>query len=243
MTLPLKQIAASLTLALLTSLAAYAQQPTPRTLILIDPAHGGPDPGAKLADTLSEKSFTLAFGTRLRAILTTSGFSVISTHEADPTVTFTTDQRAEIANHAHPIACLILHATDSGNGIHLITSELPPPDDTYDPDAHRPIPWNTAQAASIPQSLALANQIGLALNHTKLPVLITRASIRPLDNLTCPAIAIEIAPLTRDDDTTPVTDANYEQQIAQAIAAGLTSWRSRQLATGAGAAAAPGATR
>jgi N-acetylmuramoyl-L-alanine amidase len=233
LTLPLKQIVARLTLVLLTSVAAVAQQPTPRTLILIDPAHGGPDPGAKLTDTLSEKSFTMAFGARLRAILTTSGFSVISTHESDPTVTFTTDQRAEIANHAHPTACLVLHATDSGNGVHIISSELPPPDDSYDPDAHHPIPWNTAQAASIPQSLALANQIGVALNHVKLPVLVTRASIRPLDNLTCPAIAIEIAPLTHDDDTTPVTDANYQQQIAQAIAAGLNSWRSHQLTAGA----------
>jgi N-acetylmuramoyl-L-alanine amidase len=243
LTLPLKQIAARLTLVLLTSLAATAQQPTPRTVILLDPAHGGPDPGAKLADNVTEKSLTLAFAARLRALLSTSGFTIMSTHEADPAVTFTTDQRAEIANHAHPAACLILHATDSGNGIHIITSELQPHDNSYDPDSHHPIPWNTAQSASIPQSLALANQIGVALIRSKLPVLVTRASIRPLDNLTCPAIAIEIAPLTRDDDTTPVTDANYQQQIAQAISAGLTSWRTRQLATGAGAAAANGATR
>jgi N-acetylmuramoyl-L-alanine amidase len=232
LTLPLKHIAASLTLVLLTSLAATAQQSTPRTVILLDPAHGGPDPGAKLADNVTEKSLTMAFAARLRALLSTSGFAVMSTHESDPTVTFTTDQRAEIANHAHPTACLILHATDSGNGIHIITSELPPPDNSYDPDAHRPIPWNTAQSASITQSLALANQIGVNLIRSKLPVLVTRASIRPLDNLTCPAVAVEIAPLTRDDDTTPVTDANYQQQIAQAISAALTSWRARQLAAG-----------
>jgi N-acetylmuramoyl-L-alanine amidase len=238
LTLLTKNIVACLFVALLTGVT-LAQQPTPRTVIFLDPAHGGPDPGAKLADNVTEKSLTMAFAARLRALLSTSGFAVMSTHEADPTVTFTTDQRAEIANHAHPTACLILHGTDSGNGIHLITSELPPPDDTDDPDAHRPTPWNTAQAASIPQSLALANQIGLALIHNKLPVLVTRASIRPLDNLTCPAIAIEIAPLTHDDDTTPVTDANYQQQVAQAIAAGLSSWRSRQLAAGA----ATGATR
>ena len=238
MTLPLKQIAARLTLVLLTSLAASAQQPTPRTIILLDPAHGGPDPGAKLADNVTEKSLTLAFAARLRALLSTSGFTIMSTHEADPAVTFTTDQRAEIANHAHPTACLILHATDSGNGIHIITSELQPHDNSYDPDSHHPIPWNTAQSASIPQSLALANQIGVALIRSKLPVLVTRASIRPLDNLTCPAIAIEIAPLTRDDDTTPVTDANYEQQIAQAISTALTSWRARQLAAGTASGAA-----
>jgi N-acetylmuramoyl-L-alanine amidase len=222
--------AARLTLAILTSLlpiATFAQQPTPRIVILLDPAHGGPDPGAHLPNNLVEKDLTLAFATRLRSLLSASGFTIISTRDADPAVPFTTDQRAEIANHAHPTACLILHASDSGNGIHIITSALPPPNDFDEP--HATIPWNTAQAASIPQSLSLANEIGLALQHARLPVILSRASLRPLDNLTCPAIAIEIAPLTpADSDPTPITDATYQQNIAKAIAAALTSWRSHQ---------------
>ncbi|WP_174243133.1 N-acetylmuramoyl-L-alanine amidase, partial [Granulicella sp. L60] len=149
MILPTQQIAARLALTLLISLTVSpplpAQQPTPRTTILLDPAHGGPDPGAHLTDQLPEKSFTLAFATRLRAILSISGFAVISTRDADPTVPFTTDQRADIANHAHPTACLILHATSSGSGVHIITSTLTPPDDPDSP--HAAIPWDTAQAA------------------------------------------------------------------------------------------------
>jgi N-acetylmuramoyl-L-alanine amidase len=223
-----QQIAA--TLAILTSLlplAAPAQQPTPRTIILLDPAHGGPDPGARLPNNILEKDLTLAFGARLRALLFTSGFAVISTHEIDPAVPFPTDQRAEIANHAHPTACLILHATASGAGIHVVTSALAP-NELADP--HAPIPWNTAQAASIPQSLNLANEIGLALERAKIPVILSRAALRPLDNLTCPAVAIEIAPLNPGtSETTPVTDANYQQNIAKAITAAIASWRSRAL--------------
>ena len=227
MTPPAKPIAARLLLALLTSLAASlsAQQPIPRTVIFLDPAHGGSDSGARLTDNLPEKSLTLSFAARLRAALSTSGFSVIATRDSDPSATLTTDQRAEIANHSHPTACLVLHATAGGNGIHIITSDLAPPDDS-DTDTRHPIPWDTAQSASISQSIVLANTLGLALLHARLPVLLTRASLRPLDNLTCPAIAIEIAPLTpADGDTTPVNDANYQQQIAQAIATGLTTWR------------------
>ncbi|NYF90506.1 N-acetylmuramoyl-L-alanine amidase [Tunturiibacter empetritectus] len=231
MTYPLKQFAARLALVLLASLApltAQTPQPIPRTTIFLDPAHGGTDSGARLTDNLPEKSLTLAFATRLRALLSTSGFSVIATRDTDPTVPFTTDQRAEIANHSHPTACLVLHATASGNGVHIITSDVPPPDDA-DTETHHAIPWDTAQSASIPQSLALANSLGLALLHSRLPVLLTRASLRPLDNLTCPAVAIEIAPLTpTDGDPTPVSDANYQQQIAQAIATGLTTWRRNQ---------------
>jgi N-acetylmuramoyl-L-alanine amidase len=237
LTLLPRHIAARLTLAILTSLlpiAVSAQQPPTRTIILLDPAHGGPDTGAHLPNNLLEKDLTLAFAARLRAALVTSGFTIISTRDADPATPFTTDQRAEIANHAHPAACLVLHVTDSGNGIHVVTSTLDTPSDPEEP--HPAIPWNTAQSAFVSQSLSLANEIGLALQQARLPVILSRASIRPLDNLTCPAIAIEIAPLTpADSDRTPLTDANYQQNIARTIAAGLTAWRSHQIAATAGA--------
>jgi N-acetylmuramoyl-L-alanine amidase len=229
-----RQIATSLALAALAiSIATPAQQPAtpatpaPRTVIFLDPAHGGPDPGARLPNNLLEKDVALAFAARLRALLSTSGFAVMSTHEIDPAVSFTTDQRAEIGNHAHPTACLILHATASGSGVHVITSALAPNELE---DRHATIPWNSAQSASIPQSLALANDIGLALEHSKLPVILSRASLRPLDNLTCPAVAIEIAPLNPGgSEATPVTNTAYQQNIAKAIAAAIGSWRSRAL--------------
>jgi N-acetylmuramoyl-L-alanine amidase len=232
--LPLKHLAARITLAVLASIISVtliAQQP--RTIIFLDPAHGGPDPGAHLPNNLLEKDLTLAFAARLRAQLSAANFAVISTRDADPTVPFTTDQRAEIGNHAHPAACLILHATSSGTGVHLVTSALTP---NHLDDPHAPIPWNAAQTASIPQSLALANEIGLALQRAKLPILLSRASIRPVDNLTCPAIAIEIAPLSTGDNQTPITDATYQQNIAKAITTALTNWRTRQqsAATAAG---------
>jgi N-acetylmuramoyl-L-alanine amidase len=226
LTSPLKHIAALLPLVLLAIHPPHlaAQQPAPRTVILLDPAHGGPEAGARLNDHLLEKDFTLAFAARLRALLATSGVAVIATRDSDPAVPFTTDQRAEIANHAHPTACLILHATASGNGIHLVTSDLAPPSDIEAP--HASLLWNTAQTASLPQTLSLANELGVALLHAKLPVLLTRASVRPLDNLTCPAVAIEIAPLlVPDSSPIAVTDAAYQQRIGQAIAQAVLSWR------------------
>jgi N-acetylmuramoyl-L-alanine amidase len=227
----LKPIAARLAiLATLLPIALLAQQPAPRTVILLDPAHGGPDTGARFTSQLFEKEITLSFATSLRSSLSASGFTVIATRDSDPTVLFTTDQRAEIANHARPTACLILHATSSGHGIHIITSALTPPTETGDiSDADKPhalIPWQTAQAAYIPQSLRLANELGLALLHSKLPVILTQTSIPPLDNLLCPAVAIEIAPLTAEgSDPTPAADAAYQQRITQAIIIALNSWR------------------
>jgi N-acetylmuramoyl-L-alanine amidase len=223
--LPIRHLAVCLAVVLVTTCVAPAQQPAPRTILLLDPAHGGPDTGAHLPNNVLEKDITLAFATRLRAALSSSGFAVIATRDTDPAVPFTPDQRAEIVNHAHPSACLTLHATSSGTGVHIITSALTSRADIDDP--HAPIPWDTAQAASIPQSLTLANQIGLALQRAKLPVTLSRASLRPLDNFICPAVAIEIAPLSQEDShPTPVSDAAYQQNIAKAIAAAITAWRS-----------------
>jgi N-acetylmuramoyl-L-alanine amidase len=214
--LPTRRHIAAFFILLATSLAA--QQP--RTLILLDPAHGGPDTGAHLPNNVLEKDVTLAFAQHLKTALAAAGFPVIATRDADPATLLTPDQRAGLANHAHPTACLILHATDSGNGIHLITSALSPT------EPQRITPWETAQSAAIPQSLSLANDLGVALNSAKLPVLITQATIRPLDNLTCPAVAIEIAPLDNPSaDPTPITDLTYQQHIIDAIATALIHWR------------------
>ena len=201
----------------------------PRTLILLDPAHGGPDTGAHLPGNLLEKDITLAFNNRLRALLTAADFAVISTRTSDPSTLFTTDQRAEIANHARAAVCLTLHATGSGTGVHLFTSALTPP-------AHptHVLHWDTAQAASVADGRLIAVAIRSALIQARLPATSARASVRPLDNLTCPAIAIEIAPLADPSSSpTPVSDSAYQQHIAEAIVAALTDWRTANLA-GAG---------
>lgn len=211
------------------------QNPIPAPLppkpirILIDPAHGGPDTGAHLPNGLLEKDITLSFNNRLRALLSANNFAVISTRTSDPAAAFTTDQRAEIANHDHPAVCLVLHATSSGSGIHLFTSTLTPP-------AHptRILHWNTAQAASVPDSRLIANQIGVALLQAKLPVILGQASVPPLNNLICPAIAIELAPLPGATAIhTPVSDPSYQQRAAQAIVTALTQWRTENTAEGA----------
>jgi N-acetylmuramoyl-L-alanine amidase len=244
LTPPRKQFAAAILLTL-SSLASLAQTPQPsqpqapkpppivsftpkpsRTLILLDPAHGGPETGAHLPNNLFEKDITLAFNNRLRALLSANNFAVISTRTTDPGTVLTTDQRAEIANHDHPAVCLILHATSSGSGIHLFTSSLTPAE-----HSSRILHWNTAQAASIPTSRTIANEIGVALLQAKLPVIVGQATVPPLDNLTCPAIAIELAPLTNGSSTsTLVSDAAYQQRIAQAIAAALVNWRTENTA-------------
>ena len=204
-----------------------ATAPLNRNVIVLDAAHGGVDSGSRIGDSILEKDVTLTLAFRLRSLLTARGFTVVMTRENDaaqkpgPPVAgssaLTLDDRAGIANHAHAAACLLLHATGAGDGVHLYSSEL----DSAPAQAAVP-PWLTAQAAWVTQSTQLEARIGAALQRAKLPLVSSRASVRPVDSLTCPAVVVELAP--QNDDRNSITDGDYQQRIAEAIAGALVFW-------------------
>jgi len=190
----------------------------PQFLIVLDAAHGGTDTGAHLAEHLDEKDLALALTIRLRSMLSARGVSVVTTRESDATLL--PAKRAALANAHKATACLILHASDSGSGIHLFTSSLPPAKPaTF-------LPWDQAQAAYLPQSLRWAAEINTAMTHAGVPVTLGRTAMQPLDNMTCPAAAVEIAPLTKDGAiTAALTDPDYQSRILAGLAAAVESWR------------------
>ena len=196
--------------------------------IVLDPAHGGADMGATIITEppLLEKDVTVAFAHRLKDILTARGFIVLLTHES-PEDQLLPDQRVELANRSRAVACILIHASNGGHGVHIFTSSLDAaPQFPSDPSEPRPIvPWDTAQAAAIPNSLRLANDLSTALNNIRIPLVLGRASVSPIDSMTCPAIALELAPLETDDGEIPASDEAYQQRVAEAVAAALVSWR------------------
>jgi N-acetylmuramoyl-L-alanine amidase len=212
--------------------AAAAPQPAPgplnRNTIVLDAAHGNVDSGSRIGDSILEKDVTLALAFRLRSLLAARGFTVVMTRENDaalrpgtPGTMLTLDDRAGIANHARAAACLLLHATGSGQGVHLYGSEL-----DAAPAEAAVLPWLTAQAAWIPQSAQLEASLGTALKRAGVPLVSSRASVRPVDSLTCPALVVELAP--EGDDRASINDSDYQQRVAEAIAGALIFW-SRQV--------------
>jgi N-acetylmuramoyl-L-alanine amidase len=208
------------------SLAATPATPFNRGIILLDPAHGGGDSGSRISDSILEKDVTLNLAFRLRSLLSARGFTVVMTRDSDnvtptgATDPLTLDDRAGLANRSHPVACLLLHATAAGSGVHLYSSEL-------DPTPGEPLanPWLTAQAPWVTQSERLQKQLGMALTRASIPLVNSRASVRPVDSLTCPALVVELAP--QGGDTGTLTDAGYQQHVAEAIAAALVFWKSQ----------------
>jgi N-acetylmuramoyl-L-alanine amidase len=200
--------------------------PFNRNVILLDAAHGGPDTGSRVSDSILEKDVTLALAFKLRSLLSARGFTVVMTRSADaatasnsPT-TLSLDDRAGIANHNHPVACLMLHATAAGQGVHLYSSEL-------DPLPAEPFgtPWLTAQAAWVPQSQRLEKSLGAAFQRASIPLVASRASVRPLDSLACPALVVELAPSGGDNAT--LLDGSYQQHVAEAVANALVFWQNQ----------------
>jgi N-acetylmuramoyl-L-alanine amidase len=201
------------------SIAVAQTANSPRFAVVLDAAHGGDDTGGRLASGQMEKAATLAFSVRLRSLLAARGMAVITTRESDAAVD--PPARAEIANRSRAEACLSLHATESGSGIHLFTSSLPPSQPS------RFLPWKTAQSAFVERSLALAGALNSALLHDGFNVTLSRTALIAVDNMTCPALAIEVAPLRGPDGkvTAEPDDAGYQARVATTLAAALLEWR------------------
>jgi N-acetylmuramoyl-L-alanine amidase len=209
-------------LAITASGPIFAQTPpaAPRFVVVLDAAHGGDDAGARLGSE-AEKAYTLAFSIRLRSLLMARGFGVVTTRESDATLE--PDSRAQIANHANAQACISLHATESGSGVHLFVSSLAPVRDA------RFLPWKTAQAAWIMRSLSFAGVVNSALSHANVPVTLGRTALPAIDSMSCAAVAIEVAPERSTDAQGPASldDPDYQARVADALAAALVEWRSQ----------------
>jgi N-acetylmuramoyl-L-alanine amidase len=193
--------------------------PQARFVVVLDAAHGGDDSGGRLANNQLEKSFTLALSVRLRSLLAARGIQVVTTRDSDMTVE--ADKRAEIANRAAAQACLTLHASQSGSGVYLFASALSPTAPA------RFAAWKTAQAAWVTRSLNLEGVLNSALLNAGMSVTMARTSVTAVDSMTCPAVAVEIAPEQNagHQTTAELNDKNYQARVAAALAAALLEWR------------------
>ncbi len=204
------------------ALAAAAQSsPAARFTVVLDAAHGGDDAGAAIpaakGQAKPEKDIVLALSVRLRSLLAARGIAVVTTRESDAAVD--PQRRVEITSHAGASACLSLHATDAGSGVHLFLTSLGAA------QSQKLAAWKTAQAAWAERSVALAGVLNSALDHAGVNVTLSKTALPVVDSMACPAVAVEIAPEGGPNQNTSPADTAYQARVAEALAAGLLEWR------------------
>ena len=191
----------------------------PRFLVLIDPAHGGPDSGASITPSLVEKDVVLALARRVQRDLQSHGIAAGLLRNSD--VAISLDQRATSVNAARAALYISLHAANTGRGVHVFTSLLP----AANLQRNTFLPWDTAQAAYLDLSGTVAGSIAAELENRKVPNTTLVAPLRPMNNVAAPAVAIEIAP--PDDKVENIASAEYQEEVAQSIGAGVAAVRAK----------------
>jgi N-acetylmuramoyl-L-alanine amidase len=166
---------------------------------------------------LAEKDVTVALARSLRQELESRGISTLVLRDSDANLSL--DERAVSANADHAAIYIAVHASSSGHGVRVYTALLPFGDDDRGPFRS----WSTAQHPALPLSQSTAAAVAGELQKRQLPVRTLSAALRPLNNLTGPAIAIEVAP--QGSDVSQLTAADYQQRIASAVATAIAGAR------------------
>ena len=195
--------------------------PTPtaarRFLAVIDASHGGDDHGEALSSTLLEKDITVSLARSLKQELESRGVPTIVLRDSDANLSL--DQRAYLANTNRAAIYIALHAASSGHGVRLYTSLLP-----YGEDDRGPFrSWTTSQRNSLPLSQSTVSGIAVELQKRQVPVRTLTAPLRPLNNITCAALAVEVAP--QGSDPMQLTAPDYQQLVTGAVATAVATAR------------------
>lgn len=177
---------------------------TPRTssgLIVIDPGHGGRDPGAISYLGYYEKEVNLGIARRLNAILQKRGIQVIMTRQSDTYID--REERAAIANRAGADLFVSIHADANHDRIHQGFTVY--------------IARSASQA-----SRQFGRSIENALSRTGIPSKGLRtADYVVLVQTSGPAVLVETGFLSNPSEAAMLLDGSHQERIAAAIADGI----------------------
>jgi N-acetylmuramoyl-L-alanine amidase len=199
--------------------APAAPAPVRHYFAVVDPSHGGEERGASLTDQLAEKDVTLAFARRLRQELELRGLATLLLRDGDSTLSL--DQRASLTNSARPAVYICVHAASQGNGLGVYTALVPSGTENHGPF----LSWDAAQTAFQPLSRSVGTILVTELQNKQIPARSLIAPLRPLNNITTTALALELAPPTTD--VSQLNSPAYQLLIAGAVAAALSDLRDK----------------
>ena len=204
----------------------------PSVTVVIDPAHGGSDAGARGAAGILESDVVLNFARVLRLALEAQGFRVLLTREGNQDPSF--DDRSMLINGLRGAIFISLHVASTGPVGTVraywyggVTGDLleAPAATAARAAAGRPVAatraglvlWDRAQESHLDASRRLADltQIQLAQKFGGSPEVPEPAAVRQLRTIAGPAIAVEVSSVA-------VSDPGQLQQMARPLADSVT---------------------
>ena len=207
---------------------------TPLTVVVIDPAHGGADSGARGSSGINESEIVMDFTRAIRAALESQGFRVVQTRTGNEGPSF--DDRSAIANAQRGSVFISIHVASTGPfGQARVYSQSAP--DSIDrlvnpqtfgtlsfPVRNALLPWDHAQEPYLAASRRLAElaQSAFAQKFKGSPDAPISAPVRQLRTVGAPAIAIEVSSVSTTDREQLLRMAPW---IAESIAQAVTSFR------------------
>jgi N-acetylmuramoyl-L-alanine amidase len=214
-----------------------APPPTPvhsGPVIVINPAHGGTDEGARADNGLLEKNVVLIFARMLRSEFERQGFRVVMTRNDDSNPSY--EDRAAVANAYRDAIFISLHVSSTGqvgatrtycyqfsnpaaivsaaaagaaNAPGIVATNVVP----ASAPASGLLVWEEAQRPYMESSHRVADvlQSALAQKFAGSPATSTRFAVRELRSVAAPAIAVEVSSVS-------VADSNSLLAIGASLA-------------------------
>ncbi len=214
----------------------------PTRTVVIDPGHGGDDPGAAYHG-LKEKDINLDIAGRLKPYLDAVPIRVQLTRDNDTFIELS--ERAGVAHRMQADAFVSIHANANRrawvSGIEVYyprESEVTavqgwPPrigsgEAAYSSTTIRQLAWDLVLRNARSQSELLAEDICTSLRAQLGAQCITKpARFVVLRQAQMPAVLVETGYLSNPDEAKKLGDADYRQRLAEAVGDGLLAFLSR----------------
>ncbi len=171
----------------------------PLSVVVLDPAHGGTDPGAHGSSGISESDVVLSFARLLRISLEAQGFRVILTRQSNENPSF--DDRSKTVNAQRGAIFISLHVSSTGPAQSVRVYSLPKQDTPAISPRPGLIDWDHAQSGFLDSSTRLAEliQVQMAQRFRNSPETPLTAGVRQLRTVAAPAVAIEVSNVSLPD--------------------------------------------
>jgi N-acetylmuramoyl-L-alanine amidase len=199
----------------------------PLAIVVLDPAHGGADTGARGASGIVESDVVLSFARLMRPALEEQGFRVLLTRQANEDPSF--DERSQIANGQHGVIFISLHVASTGptGTVRVYSFPQPSAPDLTLTSGLIPtnlIRWDHAQEAYLDSSRQLAQlvQAQMAQRFPGSPETAETAAVRQLRTVAAPAVAIEVSSVSLPDRS-PLDQMGLG--LAQGVASAVAAFR------------------